>query len=150
MVSRFEQFTGSISAIYRYVQKIERDEMEKFGLRGAYAQYLVAIARFPQGITAAELCEICDKDKAAISRVITELLVKGLVERTSIKNNLYRARLTLTEKGLQAAQFVRARAQAAVELAGEGLTDEDRKIFYATLERNSANLQQISRDGIPE
>ena len=45
MVNRFEQFTGLISAGNRCVQKIERDEMEKFGLKGAYAQYLLAMAR---------------------------------------------------------------------------------------------------------
>lgn len=150
MVSRFEQFTGSISAIYRYIQKIERDDLEKFGLRGVYAQYLLAIERFPEGVTAAELCEICDKDKAAISRVVSELLSKGLVSRQRVNDNLYRAKLTLTDLGRQAARVVKRRAEVAVELAGEGLTDADRKIFYATLDKITANLQQISREGIPE
>ena len=150
MLSRFEQFAGSISTIYRYIQKIERDEMEKHGLRGAYAQYLLAIARHPQGITAAELGEACDKDKAAVSRVVSELLSKGLIDRKGVGDNLYRARLTLTPAGEQAARVVSKRAQTAVEAAGKGLKDEDRKVFYAVLELLSTNLQQISREGIPE
>ena len=40
MIDRFEQFVSYISAIHRDVQKIERDEMVKYGLKGAYAQYL--------------------------------------------------------------------------------------------------------------
>ena len=150
MLERFEQFTSAISLVYRDVQKIERDEMEKQGLRGAFAQYLLAISRYPQGITAAALCEVCDKDKAAVSRIIAEMETKGLVEREADGASQYRAKLRLTPAGQEAAAFVRKRASAAVELAGNGLSDEDRKAFYAALERISASLQQISQNGIPE
>ena len=150
MLERFEQFTSAISSVYRDVQKIERDEMEKQGLRGAFAQYLLAISRYPQGITAAALCEVCDKDKAAVSRIVAEMETKGLVEREADGASQYRAKLRLTPAGQDAAAFVRKRASAAVELAGNGLSDEDRKAFYAALERISASLQQISQNGIPE
>lgn len=150
MLNRFEQFTTAVSAIHRDVRKIERDEMEKRGLRGAFAQYLVAISRHPHGITASGLCEACDKDKAAVSRVIGEMEAKGLLEKESDGVGQYRARLRLTPAGQEAAAFVRERASIAVELAGEGLSEEDRKTFYATLERIAGNLQQISEQGIPE
>lgn len=149
MLDRFEQFTSAISALYRDVQKIERDEMEKQGLRGAFAQYLLAISRHPEGITAAALCEACDKDKAAVSRIIAEMEAKGLLEKENDGNSQYRARLRLTAVGEQAAAFVRERVSIAVELAGNGLSDKDRRVFYSTLELISANLQQICLDGIP-
>ena len=149
MLDRFEQFTSAISALYRDVQKIERDEMEKQGLRGAFAQYLLAISRYPEGITAATLCEVCDKDKAAVSRIIAEMESKGLLEKENDGISQYRARLRLTPAGQEAAAFVRARVSVAVELAGTGLSEEDRKSFYSTLERISANLQRICLDGIP-
>jgi hypothetical protein len=57
MIERFEQFTYSINSIYRYVLKIERDEMEKLGYRASYALYLAVMSRFPDGITAARLSE---------------------------------------------------------------------------------------------
>ena len=150
MLNRFEYFTAAVSAIHRDVQKIERDEMEKWGLRGAFAQYLLAISRHPEGITASRLCEVCDKDKAAVSRVIGEMEAKGLLEKESDGVGQYRARLRLTPAGQEAAAFVRERASAAVELAGSGLSDEDRIIFYNALERISANLQTICIYGIPE
>lgn len=147
MLERFEQFTFAISSVYRNVQKLERDEMEKQGLKGAFAQYLLAISRHPEGITAASLCEVCDKDKAAVSRILTQMEAKGLVERES--DSQYRAKLRLTPAGEEAAAFVRQRASAAVELAGKSLSDEERKVFYAALEQLCASLQQICQTGIP-
>lgn len=150
MLERFEQFTAAISALYRDVQKIERDEMEKHGLRGAFAQYLFAISRYPEGITAAALCDVCDKDKAAVSRIVTEMEARGLVEREKDGVSQYRAKLRLTPAGEEAADFVRKRASAAVELAGKDLSDEERKVFYSALGRICSSLQQISQTGIPD
>ena len=150
MLDRFEQFSYSISNIYRHIMKIEREEMEKYGLRGSYAQYLVTMTRFPEGITSSKLSEICDRDKAAISRIVSEMENKGLIRRESDKGNLYRAKLVLTEEGEKAAGFVCERAEKAVNAAGRGLGDDDRKIFYGSLAIIEANLRRISREGIPD
>jgi hypothetical protein len=37
-----------------------------------------------------------------------------------------------------------------MELAGSGLSDEDRAVFYSALELLGNNLQEIARTGIPE
>ena len=70
MKSRYEQFASSISAIYHAIQRIERNEMVHFGSRGVYAQYLAALHSHPEGLTAAQLCQLCEEDKAAISRTV--------------------------------------------------------------------------------
>jgi DNA-binding MarR family transcriptional regulator len=106
--------------------------------------------RFPEGMTSAKLCEVCDKDKAAISRIVAEMEGKGLIKRESDKNNMYRAKLTLTDEGMKAADFVCERAEKAVIAAGKGLDEEDRRIFYGALAIFEANLRRISREGIPE
>ena len=149
MLKRFEQFTSAIAAISRDVQRIERDEMEKHGLRGAFAQYLLALSRHPEGITAAGLCDVCDKDKAAVSRIVSEMDAKELILREAGASP-YRAKLFLSPAGQEAADFVKERASIAVEMAGAGLSDEDRKIFYAALELISSNLQTICQKGIPD
>ena len=148
MLERFEVFTTAVSSIYRYVQKIEREEMEKYGLKGAHAQYLIAMDHYPEGITAAKLCEVCDIDKAAVSRVLSEMEKKNLVERSGDAG--YRVQVRLTKEGKDAAHYVAERATLAVEVAGKGLSDEERKIFYGALERIAANIQTLSKDGIPE
>ena len=149
MVTRFEQFTASVASIHRSIQKIERVEMAKYGLKGPHAQVLLAMSRFPEGVTSGELVKLCDKDKAAISRVVTEMERKGLVERGAA-GSTYRAPVKLTEKGVEAANFVRTRAGAAVEAASRGLADEDRVVLYKALELIASNLQTLCKQGIPE
>ena len=136
-------------SIYRHIQKIERDEMIKYGYKGAFAQYLVALRRYPEGITSAKLCEICDKDKAAISRVLTEMQEKGLILRETQSDHRYNALIKLTAEGLKAAAYVDERAQAAIEAVGNEMTDENRAAFYATLDFIAAKLQTISKEGLP-
>ena len=149
MLSRYEQFAFIISDIHRYIQKLEREEMVRYGLKGAYAQYLAALSRHPDGLTAAQLCEICDRDKAAVSRIVAEMEEKALVIRERAKDSLYRAKIFLTEEGEKAASFVFARAQIAVNAVGKGLDDDNRKILYASLRSIAENLETISREGIP-
>lgn len=147
MISRYEQFSSAVSGIYRSIQKIEREEMEKYGCRGSFAQYLAVMNRHPEGMTSAQLCEACDRDKAAVSRAVAEMTEKGLITRGQ---GMYRVRLRLTEEGSKAAAFVCERAERAVEAVGNALTDEDRRIFYASLDLISERLEEIGRAGIPE
>lgn len=149
MRSRYEQFAGSVLCLYRYIQKIQRVEMAKYGLKGSHAQCLLVMNRYPEGITAAQLSQISDKDKAAISRTLSELAREGLVERKNTTNS-YRAPLFLTEKGLDAAMRVDQIARKAVEQAGAGLTESRRADFYATLDLLATNLHRISQDGLEE
>ena len=150
MIKRFEQFSSAFSSIYRYVQKIEREEMEKHGLKGAFAQYLMALHRSPEGMTASQLCEACDMNKAAVSRAIGEMEECGLVCRKSEGDSAYRALVFLTAWGEEVVQFVYARGIVAVEKGGDGLSEEDRKTFYMALERIATNLQRVCQEGLPE
>ncbi len=148
MLSRFEQFTLTISGISRSIQKIERKEMDQYGLKGGCAQYLVALSHHPEGLTAAQLCEVCDLDKAAVSRAVKELEQQGMLRRDGGSAG-YRAKLQLTELGQQAAAFTRGRAMAAVETAGRDLSDGERVILYGALQSIAARLQAIEEQGIP-
>lgn len=150
MVSKYEIFSTVVSSLYRDIQRIERIEMEKYGLKGPHAQCLVVMDRYPDGITAARLCEICERDKAAISRTVAELEEAGLIFRREPKGIHYRIPLILTEAGKAAAQNVNAVAGRAVEMAGAGLNDEQRTVFYHVLGVIASNLHTISRDGLKE
>jgi len=150
MIQRFEQFSYSISSIYRLILKLEKEEMEKCGYRGSYALYLSIMSRYPGGITATRLGELCDRDKAGISRIINEMEQKGLVNRVCHKDNFYRAKLVLTEEGRKAANFVKQRAIIAVSEASRGLSEEDRRSLYTSLELIESNLKRISDEGIAD
>lgn len=147
MVGRFEQFSVAIADISRYWHKIAAEEMEKYGLKGTHSIYLTTLYRFPEGITAARLCELCGRDKAEVSRTVALMEKKSLIQK---EGSSYRALLKLTAEGMEAAEHVRSRAALAVELAGKGLTDEQRSTLYYALELISGNLQKLSEAGLPE
>lgn len=148
MLNRYERFTASIAGIYRSIQKIETDEIKKYDLKGSHAQYLAVMSQTPEGITAAQLCRACDKDKAAVSRALAELEEKGMLKRESTVS--YRAKLMLTQKGKEAAGYVCRKAEAAVRLAEANISDEERETMYATLDMIAAHLRAICKDGLPD
>ena len=150
MIERFEHFALSISSLYRYMQKIERVEMEKYNLKGPHAQCMITMLRYPEGVTSAQLCELCDKDKAAVSRTVAELEQAGMIQRNTNSGNRYRARLVLTETGREAALAVTQTALLAVEQAGSGLTEEQRQHFYFAMDLIAQNLGRICEEGLPE
>ena len=150
MVYRFQQFSAAMSAINQSVLKLQREEMEKYGLKGVYAQYLSILQHYPEGLTSAQLCEVWDKDKAAISRTVTELERRGLVDRVGATGSVYRAPVKLTEKGRKAAEFVQRRAAVAVKAADQGLSEENRAIMYQSLEIIAGNLRRLCENGMPE
>ena len=150
MIDRFARFSLAISEIDRCWHKLAAEEMAKHDLNIAHAFYLTTLIQYPQGITAAKLSELCCKNKADVSRMISILEKKGLVRRETIAGKLYRAKLLLTEAGRQAATHVQGRAALAVELAGSGMTDTDRETFYRCLEQITARLQVLSKEGLPQ
>ncbi|MBE6552079.1 MAG: MarR family transcriptional regulator [Ruminococcaceae bacterium] len=147
MKNRYEQFSTVISGIYRCISKIERTEMEKLGYKGSYAQYLVTLLKNENGVTSTALGEICDKDKAAISRTVSEMEEAGLITRVSVSeaSRNYRARLVLTEKGKKIADMVQKKSQEVVEDIGRSLSDYERTVVYDVLDRLYLNLKYISR-----
>ena len=149
MVERFEKFSFSIFELTRLRHKLASDEMAKYGLKGPHATYLTTLYRYEDGITAPQLCELCGKDKADVSRMMSIMEKKGLVTKESVNKNLYRAVFRLTDEGRAAAEFVSERASRAVDIAGGDLTDEQRAVFYESLEIITNKLRELSRDGIP-
>ena len=146
MTDRFEQFTTSVFRIYQCIQKIQRQEMANYGLKSAHVACLLTLQQHP-GITASELGKLCEKDKAAISRTVTELEEACMICRGE-DSGTYRAQLYLTDAGVSVAEKVKVQILLAVDQAGSGLTDEDRKIMYVALDRIAGNLDTICRKGL--
>lgn len=148
MLSRFERFYTAISMIHYAIQKIERVEMAKYGLKGPHAQCLLAISRYPKGITSAKLCEVCEKDKAAISRAVAELEEAGMLIRQDPDGKRYRALLCLTEKGAEVAGNVSELVHTAVSQVSGGYDESQREAFILVLNSIAGNLQSLSREGL--
>ncbi len=150
MVERFELFSYSIFEISRHWHRIAAEEMEKYGLKGPYAAYFITLDRFEEGVSGAQLCKLCGRDKADVSRAVSYLTEQGLVQKDTSDRSLRRGLLKLTEQGKKIAEQVKNRVCLAVEIAGKDLTEETREIFYRALVTITDNLRQISRDGLPQ
>ena len=139
MLHRFERFSLAITEISRYWHQIAGEEMGKYGLKASHATYLVTLSRFPDGLTAPRLAELCGRDKADVSRMMSILEAKGLAVRDGA--NRYRGNLRLTPEGQALAQDISQRARS-------GLTEETRRIFYSALDSITENLRKICQEGL--
>ncbi len=148
MIHRFERFSFFITEISRCWHRIAGEEMGKYNLKGAYSVYFTTLYKYPDGITAAQLVELCSRDKADVSRAMALLEKKGLVRKEEPEGKAYRVLLSLTDAGRDVACQINVKAQAAVERASYGLPAEKREIFYESLELITGNLQKLSKIGL--
>lgn len=138
MLQRFEAFVTGVTTCYKYIQRIKSAEMTEFGLKGAHVMCMFFLHHNPQGLTAAQLCQLCGEDKAAISRTITTLQSRGYIEGAEKR---YRAQLRLTAEGKEIANEFDRLIEQWVGLGGDGMTEEERATFYRCLELISGNLK---------
>lgn len=139
MLQRFQAFVTGVTVCYKYIQKIKSMEMTEFRLKGTHVMCLFFLHHHPEGLTAAQLCQLCAEDKAAISRTLATLQERGYLVSGEKK---YRAQIRLTDSGRQVAQRVDTLIQQWVGFGGDGLTEEERTVFYQTLDKISRNLRE--------
>ena len=140
MTHRFESFVTGITVCYKYIQRIKSVEMTEFGLKGTHVTCLFYLYRNPQGLTSAQLCQLCAEDKATISRTVSDLRSRGYIEPGGEKN--YRAQLRLSQAGEVIAQQMEPLIESWVTVGGEGLTDQQRETFYESLALIADNLRK--------
>ena len=142
MKERFETFTVLINRISRNIRKIKNQEMAEYNLRSAHVSCLYFIYR-DNRITATELCEKCEEDKATISRALEYLEQNGFVSCESKSAKRYKSPLTLTEKGAVVGKKIADKIDGVLDEIGVGLTEEERDAFYrslAVISRSTTNL----------
>ena len=139
MIERFDAFVTGITTCYKYIQKIKSIEMTDLGLKGNHVMCIFYLNRNDEGLTAAELSQLCGEDKAAISRTLGILQEEGYVKSGEKK---YRAPLHLTESGKKIAQYVDNLIREWVGRGGDGLSEEERNTFYRSLDIISSNLRE--------
>ncbi|MGI6095088.1 MAG: MarR family winged helix-turn-helix transcriptional regulator [Lachnospiraceae bacterium] len=138
MLQRFQAFVTGITICYKYIQRIKSTEMTEFGLKGTHVMCIFFLHYHAEGLTAAQLCQLCGEDKAAISRTLAVLREKGYLES---EEKRYRSQLHLTAAGLELAEKMDRLIEQWVGFGSDGLTEEERSVFYRALERISGNLR---------
>jgi len=143
MNERYETFTVAISKISRCIRKIKTVEMEEFNLKSPHVSCLYYLYKNDGELTAKELCDICDEDKASISRSIEFLETNGYITCNSKTEKRYKSPLILTQLGQQIGSKIAQKIDNILEPASIGLTNQDRETFYKSLLTISNNLQKL-------
>lgn len=144
MQERFQNFTVLIAKISRSIRKIKTEEMEEFDLKSPHVSCLYYLFK-ANSLTAKELCDNAQEDKAAISRSIEQLEQKGLIFCDSTLKKRYKSPLMLTEQGNQVAEKIAEKIDSILDSASEGLTEEKRAVMYESLEKICGNLEKICK-----
>ncbi|MBE6656848.1 MAG: MarR family transcriptional regulator [Ruminococcaceae bacterium] len=141
MEERFELFTVLITKISRSIRKIKNQETEEWGLRSPHVSCLYYLYT-AEGMTATELCERCDEDKAAISRALDYLERNGFLVCESKSAKRYKSPLYLTERGRAVGAKIHDKVDCVLEEIRAELTEEERIAFYRSLSIISDRLEQ--------
>ena len=140
MEERFELFTALITKISRSIKKIKNQEVEEYGLRSPHVSCLYYLY-ITNGLTATELCERCEEDKATVSRSLDYLETNGYILCESKSAKRYKSPLYLTEQGRMVAAKVAAKISRVLDDVSAAMTEEERVAFYRSLAMISDSLE---------
>ena len=142
MEERFKTFTVLVTSISRSIHKIKTEEMAEFQLKSSHVSCLYYLFK-EEKLTAKELCDICEEDKANISRSIVYLEKNGYLVCKSKTEKRYKSPLVLTEKGRETGEYIVRKIDAILDSVSEGIPEEHRMIMYRSLSVICDNLQKI-------
>ncbi|MGN0982032.1 MAG: MarR family winged helix-turn-helix transcriptional regulator [Candidatus Limivicinus sp.] len=146
MENRFETFTVLINRISRNIRRIKNQEMAEYNLRSAHISCLYYLYANRE-LTATDLCERCEEDKATISRALEYLEDSGYLRCESKTAKRYKSPLILTEKGMTAGKLIADKIDRVLEEVSTGLTEEERLSFYRSLTIISESLDAVAKSG---
>ena len=144
MKERFETFTVLIAKISRSIKKIKNQEMAEYGLKGPHVSCIYYLYS-SEGLTATDLCERCEEDKATISRALDYLENCGYITCESKSAKRYKSPLILTEEGKIIGQKISEKVNRVLDEVGVGLSEQERIEFYRSLTVISNNLEECSK-----
>ena len=85
------------------------------------------------GLTATDLCERCEEDKATISRSLDYLETNGYLTCEAKCAKRYKSPLILTEEGKRIGKEIADKIHHVLDEISVGLTEEERIAFYRSL-----------------
>ena len=146
--TRFEDFVGLISALYKEIQRIKAHESAKLGLKGSDIMCLYYLERSEDGLTGADLAREAGVTRAAVSRTLAHLEDAGFVEVDDSGDSAvkYRAPVRLTVRGDQSMTEADKIINDVLEATGKSMGVEQRDQMYASLRTILDTLRSLSRD----
>ena len=144
MKERFQTFTALIAKISRNIKKIKNQEMAEYGLRSVHVTCLYFLYT-AESLTATELCDLCEEDKATISRGLDFLEENGYIACETGRTKRYKSALALTEKGAAVGKKITDKINVVLDEICIDLSEEQRTEFYRSLAIISDSLELCTK-----
>ena len=144
MKERFKTFTVLIAKISRNIKRIKNQEMAEYGLRSVHVTCLYYLYDSPS-LTATELCELCEEDKATISRALDCLEENGYLACRATQAKRYKSALVLTEKGTAVGKKITDKINVVLDEVCVDLDENERAEFYRSLAIISDSLELCTK-----
>lgn len=139
---RFDRFCSLTCGAVKSIQKLKSRYMTHFGLTSAHTMCIRHLSTRPDGLTRMELTDICDIDKAQISRTVNELCAKGYITETENESNNYRKRLKLTSLGKDTAEEINKAIKEIHAFVSNDFDEEQLLNFYTTFDLICSRLKK--------
>ena len=144
LFDRYVVFSTYIEKLYKDIQKVKTERMNRLGLRSTDVSVLIMASRHPDGLTVTELAAECGVDKAVVSRATHILLLQGYMTYTNNILRNYRKKIKLTEKGIATVESISQLAEQAVSEVSQDISQSDLDNFYRTLEKITQNISRLT------
>ena len=140
----FEAFSALLGATMKSLEHLKAKGMGEYGLSGMHTLCLQKLYEVPEGLTRTELSRRCGVDRAQITRVIGELLVKDVVFEVGGASN-YRKKCVLTEEGRKIAAEIDVLIKRINSFVSGDIAPDRLAIFYETLNEICQNLKKAEK-----
>lgn len=144
MKDRYETFTVLITKISRNIRKLKNQEMADYNLRSTHISCLYYLYS-SEGLTATDLCERCEEDKATISRSLGYLEKGGYIAYKPKEAKKYKIPIALTEKGMEVGKKISDKIDHVLDEISIGLTEDERVTLYRSLNIISDGLEAVCK-----
>ena len=142
MEDRYGKFMMLINNINICIKRIENDQMHKYNLRSYHISCLYNLYKH-KGITATDLVEMTQQDKASISRSIDFLQDNEYIYCQSKTLKKYKSPILLTQKGQLVAKEIADKIDMVLKQLDQLLTDSQREEFYQNLQNIYQALKNV-------
>lgn len=145
--SRFEDGLGYLVHLLLYgLRRNCIRESERVGMRITPEEMVVVVLLYERGgLTQTELAATLAKDKAVITRMLTQLQKRGLVRREPDPSDRRVIRSHLTDAGRESYEQLQPLLDSYIQRAVEGFTQEEFDLTRKNLRRMVDNLEAMEQ-----
>ncbi len=141
---RFVMFINRIDSMHKHLRRLRAELGSDADMKGVHTLWVYLLSVHPEGLTSAELAEVCSVDRSLISREIEQLRQNGIVELQEANGRrVYNSNVRLTARGMELAEQIGRRALSLQEAVDEGITGEELDVFYTVVEKMRTNFDKI-------